>query len=504
MKIAFIILPNQLFKKHVYPKYQHDIYLIEDSTYFTSFPFHKQKLILHRASMKAHYDHIKSNNNVKYIEYKFTKNIYESIFSKYSDIWIYDPIDNGLLGIFEKMSKKFNNNLTIQENQLFIESNLDLQKYYDSLKNHKNYRHDNFYKWQRKRLNILVDKKGKPFYGSWSFDKMNRESFNKKYEEPSNKLLKKNKYVNEAIIYVEKHWPNNFGEISDTFYPTTYSEAKKILNIFLEKKFNTFGKFQDAVSESILFGSHSLLSSSLNIGLITVRFVIDKIMEHFNKMTEVDKKKNINNVEGFVRQLIGWRSYVRFIYKYHGDSMINENSLKNNKKMSKNWFNATTGIYPIDSLINKVKQTAYAHHIERLMFLGNFAIICGLNPKDVYRWFMICFIDSYEWVMVPNIMGMSQYSSEIKMMTRPYISSSIYLIKMSDYKLDNYDKIKLGSEEYYWNEIWNSLYYNCLNKNKNIFRKIYSLAMHVKRWENNSQEERKEKLEMAKKYLEKY
>jgi deoxyribodipyrimidine photolyase-related protein len=162
--------------------------------------------------------------------------------------------------------------------------------------------------------------------------------------------------------------------------------------------------------------------------------------------------------------------------------MIIENQFNHNNFLPNSWYTGTTNIYPIDFLINKVKIYAYAHHIERLMILGNFALLNKIRPLDIYNWFMICFIDSYEWVMVPNIFGMSQYSTSIKIVTRPYFSSSNYIIKMSNFKKNNYDIIYINNISYYWNDIWDVLYYSFLNDNSNILKHIYMISTLVNKW----------------------
>jgi deoxyribodipyrimidine photolyase-related protein len=204
----------------------------------------------------------------------------------------------------------------------------------------------------------------------------------------------------------------------------------------------------------------------LNIGLITPQLVIEEIIKYYNK-----NKNNIVTVEAFIRQVIGWRSYVRFIYHYHGSEMLKMNNLKHNRELAETWYTGDTKIGIIDDMIIKVHKYAYLHHIERLMVMGNFGLLNQIDPLELYDWFMICFIDSFEWVMVPNVFGMSQYAlkeTDIIMMTRPYLSSSNYIRKMSNYK--NSD----------WFEIWDSLYWNFINKHKNILSKIYSTAVQVK------------------------
>ena len=202
----------------------------------------------------------------------------------------------------------------------------------------------------------------------------------------------------------------------------------------------------------------------LNIGLITPKDIINEVIKYYDK-----NKNELVNIEAFIRQLIGWRSYVRFIYHYHGNEMLKMNKLNHTNNLPKSWYNENNNLDIINDMIIKVNKYAYLHHIERLMIMGNYALINQINPLQIYDWFMICFIDSYEWVMVPNVFGMSQYAlTDISMMTRPYLSSSNYIKKMSDYKKTN------------WFDKWDSLYWYFIYKHKNILNKIYSTTMQVK------------------------
>ena len=172
--------------------------------------------------------------------------------------------------------------------------------------------------------------------------------------------------------------------------------------------------------------------------------------------------------------------------------MFESNQLKHNNKINERWWNGTTDIKPIDSIIHKIIKYAYAHHIERLMYLGNFMLLCFIDPKDVYKIFMEWTIDAYDWVMVPNIFGMSQYSTSI-MMTRPYFSSSNYINKMSTFKK--------SSLENSWSDIWDALYYNFINKHQEIFKKNYAIAQQVKNWNNKTDSEQKIIIKKANDYI---
>ena len=500
---ASIILPNQLFQTSILYTISNNIYIIEDLLFFSKYPFHKQKLILHRASMKFYYDYLLSLDGSKHKKIRYIENRdvdYDKLFSKHKIIHLYDPIDHSQDKMYKKLKKIYNTQIVFYDNPLFMETNEQLQEYYDSLKSHTNYYHDNgFYRWQRRRLNILMqDNSEDPLYDKWSFDSENRKPFDKLYVEPLKPSPNSNPYILEARSYINKYWTDNFGDDELLIYPVTFDESKKLFKNFIKNKLITFGKYEDAVSSEIPFGSHSILSSSINIGLITVEYIVKKICRIFDKLDKKHKKIYINSVEAFLRQIIGWRSYVRFIYKYHGKDMIKSNQFEHHNKVTDEWYSGNTQIYPIDDIINKVKTYAYAHHIERLMYIGNFALLCKIDPKEIYDWFMICFIDSYEWVMVPNVMGMSQYSSsEIKMMTRPYFSSSNYIKNMSSYKLNSYPKIG----DCYWNEIWDALYYQFINDNIKMLGKIYAVARNVKHWKNKTVKQKKDLLDIAENYL---
>ena len=475
-----LIFPNQLYsniKKICDDLEINKIIIIEEPAYFTRYKFHKQKLLLHRASMKYFEDYCIKNTDCKvsYIEFhKVTKSFYSS-FNK-ENTHYFDPTDKPL----QKKINKFIKHDTL----LFLETIEELEEFKKTVKNN-NYRHDLFYKWQRQRLNILMDKNEKPLYGKYSFDTLNRQPF-KNYEEPIHNI-KKNEYITEAIKYVNKHFNENTGEIDEFNYPITHTEAKNMLKFFIKNKIKSFGKFQDAVKIDVVYGSHSCLSSSLNIGLITINEVLEEILNFFDDAS--DKKNQIQNVEAIIRQLIGWRSYVRMIYEFHGEEIMKMNYLKHNREIIWDEKNIFTNHF-----IEKVNKYAYLHHIERLMFIGNWFLLSEIHPKKVYDWFMINFIDSYEWVMVANIFGMSQYSTEpkkIKIMTRPYLCSSNYIFKMSDFKKDGY-----------WDIIMNALYYRFVSKNYDMLKKNYSTANITYIFDKMDKDKKKEYLKIAKDYLE--
>lgn len=451
-----------LFEYNKYLDEMDKIYIIED---FNNYQ-HKQKLMLHRASMKYYYDKIsKKYKNIVYIDY--SKINYNKICIG-NDIYLFDPIDKPII---KKLAKY---NIKIIDTPAFIETRQDLEEYRNKFTNKKNYYHDrSFYKWMRKKLNLLMNG-DKPIGDKWSYDKENRNPFGKDYKEEKIKTYT-NEYITEAKEYVNKNFKNNFGNTENFYYPITHEETREHLKIFIIKRFETFGKYQDAISKKVIFGSHSVLSPMLNIGLITPITIITEVMNYYKNNTNT-----LISTEAFIRQLIGWRSYVRFIYIYHGEEMMKMNNLNHHNKLPKSWYNSTGNLPIINDMILKAKEYAYLHHIERLMIMGNFALLLQIEPNEIYKWFMTCFIDAYEWVMVPNVYGMSQYSlKSISMMTRPYISTSNYIKKMSDYKNEK------------WFNLWDALYWYFLLTHSELLNNIYAFKAQInllKRMDENKKE----------------
>ena len=413
--MIFLILPNQLFnKKYLDKDYEYFIY--EHPQYFTKYKFNKKKLILHRASMKYYFDYLKDNNiKVKYIEYnkKFNLKQYK----------LFDPVDR------VKLTGKYE----ILDSPNFLLTKELVEKY---RKKTKKYFFNSFYMWSKKELDILPDVK--------SQDKYNRKTMPKNTKIPNVPSNNKDqKYIKEAIKYVEKNFPNNYGNTDNFIYPISHSTVNSWLNNFFKNKLNKFGDYQDYINKDNSFMFHSILSSSINIGLINPLEIIDKILNL--------KGIKMNNLEGYIRQLF-WREYQRYCYIYY--NFEKKNYFGNSKKLNKDWYEGTTGILPIDNCIKNGFETGYLHHIERLMVVGNFMNLYGLHPKEGFKWFMEFSCDSYEWVMNQNVYDMVFFVSGGATMRRPYASSSNYVLKMSNYKKAE------------WCDEWDDLYYKFLKKNK--------------------------------------
>jgi len=496
---AILIFPNQLFDQNkslmkTMGNRISKVYLVEAKIFFKDhrYPakFHKLRLILHRASMKRYTEEILGNYNrisTEYIECSQLDargSLYRKIRKDGVDILhAYEPEDDILKRRLLFHTEKNGIRLKLSPSPHFLTTQAELCSYFSSRQSKKRYHHQDFYKWQRRRLQIFVDQKGRPEYSElkeknarWSFDVENRKKWPSRRKPPSIRCFGDNKYVEEAIQYVSSHWPNHCGnqsiqhiqhwppaphqdKISYFIYPTNHQEAQEWLQDFFNYRFENFGPYEDAMHTNHPFLHHSLLSPLLNIGLLNVEEVVTQAIEF-----SITHQIPIASLEGFLRQLIGWREFIRAIYTFDGVTQRTSNFFGHTRILSDNWYQGTTGLAPIDLLIQRLHTHAYCHHIERLMLIGNIMLLCEIHPNEVYRWFMEMYIDAYDWVMVPNVYGMSQFADGGMIVTKPYISSSNYLMKMSNFqKLASQKHPVLGCS---WTEIWDGLFWRFIDKHQ--------------------------------------
>lgn len=467
MKTAVLIYPHQLYHPHPLIDEEHYHVLIEEPLFFgdSVYPakFHKLKLMLHRASMRRYQAEYLADYESDYIEYKDIDAL-DYIFKKLSDegfekIQVIDPTDYILELRINKYCEKHQLELTMQGSPNFMTTPEEIEDYFEK----KNgYFQTDFYKWQRKRLRILLENDDEPVGGKWTYDTDNRKKLPKDVALPDNPKPIENEYIEEAREYVEDNFPDNYGNSDCFIYPTSHDEAEQILKVFLESKLDKFGPYQDAITTRDDFVFHSLLSAPLNIGLLSPQQILDTTIDYYH---DHEDSINLSSIEGFIRQIIGWREFMRAIYLREGSTQRNRNFFEHERDLTDAWYTGETGIAPLDDTIKKLNRLAYGHHIERLMILGNLMTLCEIHPKVVYRWFMEMFIDSYDWVMVPNVYGMSLYADGGLITTKPYISSSNYIRKMSDY----------GKAD--WMEIWDGLYWRFIDKHQSFFKDNPRLAV---------------------------
>ena len=397
MKAINLIFPNQLFEHSQLLENGFPIFLVEELLFFKHYNFHKQKIAFHRATMK-HYEAflISKNIEVDYIESsKDISDIRELIpYLKslgITNITYIDPVDNWLQKRIAKGCLDNSIEKNVYDSPLFLNTKEDLQPFFRSDK--KKYHQTSFYTAQRNNRHILIDPDGKPTGGKWTFDAENRKKYPAKKIPPAIQFPDVDSFYKEALEYVDKNFSTNIGQLTTNgLYPTNFKTSKLWFQQFLEQRFLEFGMYEDAIVAENSILNHSVLTPMLNTGLITPAYVIEQSIA-FAETNNIP----INSLEGFVRQIIGWREFIRGIYESRGSDERTRNFWGFTKKIPKSFYDGTTGIYPIDQTIKKTLETGYCHHIERLMVLGNFMLLCEFDPDEVYRWFMELFIDSYDW-----------------------------------------------------------------------------------------------------------
>jgi deoxyribodipyrimidine photolyase-related protein len=465
-----LIYPHQLFAKHPAIAKGRAIHLIEDPLFFGNdahWPaaMHRQKLMLHRASMKAYAAELTAAGHaVGYIE----ANSVHTLPAGVHEIHLADPADDVLMRRVKRLADSHGAALIVHDSPNFLSPAGFLETHIAARKKPFMAK---FYEAQRKRMNLLMESDGTPTGGVWSFDAQNRAKLPKKHVPPAEPRCPANDFTREAADYVSTNFPDNPGSIQHFRWPVTRKDAEAWLDRFIEQRLEHFGAYEDAISTEHATIYHSAITPMLNIGLLDPQDVIDRVME---------RDVPLNSKEGFVRQIIGWREFMRGIYRHRGVDIRNGNFWNFERPMPRSFYDGTTGIPPVDRVIRQLLDDGWCHHIERLMVLGSFMLLCRIKPDEVYRWFMEMFVDSYDWVMVPNVYGMSQFADGGTFTTKPYLCGSNYVLKMSD------------ETKGPWCKIWDALFWSFIGDHQDFFLKNPRLSMMARNWQKMSPSQQNE------------
>lgn len=454
---AQIILYNQLRGEYIYSEYTHFIY------------------IHHTGKIKFQWKNLVLNTKSKIIDYAAGKYFIEQLTLswKNADFLIEKSFFTGLLAYAQKhdiqkyiLIKPVEN--YVYENFLKIQKKLkvqgielefreDTQSFFLSHTNFlKQYKKppimEFFYRFMRKRENILMQE-GEPVWGQWNYDAENRK-FEKNHKKTWNFSLEKNEFVKEAEKLYQSSFPN--------YIPTNREQALKLLEYFLKYHLDTFGKLEDAMYQDDAYVHHSLLSTSINFGFLSPREVVEAV-----KNTDTA----LNNKEGFIRQILGWREYMYHFFEFYKDTIHTENFLVHTCHLPwyfwKDW--ELCDMNCLSSTLKQVQSENFSHHIQRLMIIGNFALLANLDPHELNRWFFEYYTDAFEWVVTPNVLSMSQFADGGKLATKPYVASANYINSMSDYCKN----CQYNPKEKYTDDAcpMNYLYWNFVSENKETFEK---------------------------------
>ena len=488
MKLV-LILGNCLFQNHklLEPDDKTIFFMAEDYGLCRYLKYHKHKLIMILSAMRSHRDELQKNYIVEYFELNkesnelsFEEKLLKSC-AKYDikEIVTYDIENHFFRNRLKAFSKKNNLQLKIKSSPAFLTSH---EKFLEYKKSFKRLFMNDFYIWQRKRLNILVTEDGKPINEKWSFDKENRKKLPKNIFIPKLPDLKITKNTKQASELVDDYFKDHPGEVNNFYLPTTRKQAISWLDNFFINRFTNFGPYEDAISSKDHFVFHSVLSPLINIGLLTPPEIIEKALtSHDNNDVP------FQSLEGFVRQIIGWREFIRGVYNTND---FRQNFFNHKRKLNSKWYSGETGIPPLDTVIKRVNKYGYCHHIERLMVISNLMLLCEIDPEEVNRWFTELFVDSSDWVMEPNVYGMGQFADGGSFATKPYISGSNYILKMSDFKKGD------------WCDTWDGLYWRFINKHRKFFSGNSRMSMMVRMLDKINEDKRIRIFKLAEEFIE--
>lgn len=487
---ATLIYPHQLFAEHPSVQKGRAIYLIEDPLFFGNDPqwpcaMHQQKLLLHRASMKAYQRELQAREHeVIYVDCPCAEPVRSDVLlgkilpRSVKNLHLADPHDDVLMRRLQKWARRNKANLQISPSPNFLSPPDFLEQ---QLAGRKKPFMARFYEAQRKRMKVLVDEDDGPLGGRWSFDEENRKKLPAKHQVVREPWCA-NADLTEARAYVQRNFSHHLGTMDGFRWPVTRADSQRWLVQFVNERLDEFGIYEDAIAVKHAFLYHSAITPMLNIGLLDPRDVVAAVLARQNEVP-------MNSLEGFVRQVIGWREFMAGIYRFHGRAIRVRNFWGFTRPMPLCFYDGTSGIGPVDRVIRQVLAEGYCHHIERLMVLGNFFLLCRIRPDDVYRWFMEMFVDAYDWVMVPNVYGMSQFADGGTFTTKPYLSGSNYVKKMSDEPSGD------------WCAVWDGLFWIFIADHREFFLKNPRLSMMVRTWDKQSLDKQVAHREVAEAFL---
>jgi len=452
-----LIMGDCLFPDHqeLHPQEDTLFFMAEDYGLCTYFKYHKQKLVLFLSAMRSHgeelaqkyplvYHRLSDKGDSKSYEEKLTQTLKAQ--PQIQELVTYQVEDRFMEKLLRQWCEEHNIHFRQVDSPKFLFPLSDFEAY---LKEYKKPFQHTYYQRQRRALDILMEEDGSPLYGQWSFDADNRKKLPQKISLPELQAAELTQNDREVIDLVHKLFEDHPGSTENFGWATTRKEALRQLKDFIQQRLDQFGPYEDALEKEYTFLYHSTLSPYLNMGLLRPREVLEAALNRHYK-----QEVHYPSLEGFVRQIIGWREFLRGMYHFRD---LEGNYFGHQRKLSSGWYTGETGIPPLDDTIRKAQRQGYTHHIERLMVAGNIMLMAELDPKEVYRWFMEMYVDSADWVMVPNVFGMSQFADGGTFATKPYISGSNYIRKMSHYPKGD------------WCDIVDGLYWRYIDRFKDTF-----------------------------------
>lgn len=444
----------------------------EEATYVKH---HKKKIVFLFSAMRHFAQALRQEGfNVRYIEYDDAENP-GSLFYAVKDavtstdasaVEVTQPGEFRLDSEMKSWEQALNLPVIINEDARFMASIGDFATWAEG---RKQYRMEYFYREMRKRYDILMEN-GKPIGGKWNYDQQNRATLPAGTNVPKNTVFPTNAVTQQVIALVDEHFPDHMGSTDGFHYGVTREDALHVLDRFIAERISNFGTYQDAMLQDEPWLYHSHISLYLNCGLLTPREIIKSA-----EVAYLSGQAPLNSAEGFIRQILGWREYVRGFYWYFMPQLKTDNYFDNHRPLPDAYWTAQTNMNCMRQCVKETKENAYAHHIQRLMVLGNFSLLAELSPEQVQDWYLSVYADAYEWVELPNVAGMILYSDGGNLASKPYVASGSYINKMSNYCGNCGYKVnkKVGDDAC----PFNYLYWHFIDKHKGKLKENHRMGM---------------------------
>lgn len=461
--------------------------VMEEATYVKH---HKKKIVFLFSAMRhfaeelksdgynIHYTKLNDSENAGSFKQEIKRQIHKFNIEK---IIVTHPGEYRVLKDIQSYSEEFNIDVKILEDDRFLSTQKEFNAW---AKGRKQLRMELFYREMRKKYNILMDD-NEPEGGKWNYDSENRKTpegslfLPKTYNTPIDNITQ------DVINLIEGKFQNHFGDIKPFFFAVTRSQALEALDKFINERLCNFGDFQDAMLEGEPWMYHSHLSFYINCGLLLPKECIKAAEEAYK-----NKKAPLNAVEGFIRQILGWREYVRGLYWLKMPEYKTLNFFEAKKKLPDFFWTANTDMNCLKQCIQETKENAYAHHIQRLMVIGNFSLLTGLNPNNVNEWYLLVYADAYEWVELPNVTGMILFADGGYLASKPYAASGTYINKMSNYCANcKYSVNQKNGEKAC---PFNYLYWDFLARNREKLKSNHRIGMMYKTYDRMSEKKKNE------------
>lgn len=409
------------------------ILMMEVSEETTYAAHHKKKIAFILAAMRAFARELQDDGwRVDYVrlddpnnEGAFTREVARAIARlKPKRVVATEGSEHRVLAAQETWRTLFSIPIDVRPDTRFLSSKADFAAWAEG---RKQLRMEYFYRDMRRRTGLLMDGES-PVGGQWNFDSENRKPAKADLFMPQPLRFKPNKDTRDVLAMVSARFSNHFGDLEPFWFAVTRTDAQRAADHFMREMLPHFGDYQDAMVRGQRFLFHSVLSPMINVGLLDPLALCQQAQAEYEA-----ERAPLNAVEGFIRQIIGWREFVRGIYWLKGPEYLSSNALGATRPLPAMYWSGQTNMTCMAEAIGQTKEEAYAHHIQRLMVTGNFALLAGVDPHALHEWYLAVYADAFEWVEAPNTIGMSQFADGGVLGSKPYAASGAYIDRMSDY-----------------------------------------------------------------------